>query len=215
MLQHSNSPKRSRRRAIRGFALIAAALATVACESSVASVPKSRTTPVDAARTPAHEDSALNSQFLPDARLTPGDRLDVTAADICVSGYSKKVRDVPSSVKRQAYARYGIRSHQPGEYEVDHLINLSLGGSNSIRNLWPESFHTSPWNAYVKDQLENELHRRVCAGTMDLTKAQQVIARNWIIGYREYVHPSPLSAGPRKHPQPRARNAPQFQTAVP
>ncbi|HEV7704279.1 MAG TPA: hypothetical protein VGO46_08300 [Gemmatimonadaceae bacterium] len=152
---------------------------------------------------------------MPNSRITPGDIFDVTTADICVPGYTKKVRDVPAEVKRQAYARYGVRSHEPGEYEVDHLVSLSLGGSNSIRNLWPESFRTTPWNAYVKDQLENELHRRVCAGEMDLEKAQQVIARNWITGYRQYVNSTPLPAGPRKQRRTHARNAPQFESAVP
>jgi hypothetical protein len=35
------------------------------------------------------------------------------------------------------YKAYGIISHQPHEYEIDHLISLELGGSNSIRNLPP------------------------------------------------------------------------------
>lgn len=215
MLEHSSSLRSTGRRPIAGIAVIAAVLMGIACEPSVASVPKTISTSADAVRAPAHEDSALRFPFVPDPARTPGAALAVTAADICVSGYSKRVRNVPAEVKRRVYALYGIRTHEPGEYEIDHLINLSLGGSNSIRNLWPESFRTSPWNAYVKDQLESELHRRVCAGTMDLAKAQQVIARNWIIGYRQYVHPSPLPAGPRKLREPPARNPPRVQQAVP
>jgi hypothetical protein len=138
----------------------------------------------------SREDAALRYPFVPDPAKTPGATLDVTAADICTPGYAKRVRNVPIEVKRQVYASYGVRERRPGEYEIDHLINLSLGGSNSIRNLWPESFRITPWNAYVKDSLEVELHRRVCAGTIDLRKAQQVIARNWVQGYRIYVHPN-------------------------
>src|SRR5271165_5744531 len=102
--------------------------------------------------------------ILPDPKLTPGDTFDVSAQDICVPGHAKKVRAVPAWLKRQAYAEYEITEHEPGDYEVDHLIPLSVGGSNSIRNLWPQSTRTSPWNAYVKDALERKLHNLVCAG---------------------------------------------------
>jgi len=94
--------------------------------------------------------------ILPDPKLTPGDTFDVTAQDVCVPGYAKKVRAVPAWLKRQAYAEYGITQYKTGDYEVDHLIPLSLGGSNSIRNLWPQSTKTSPWNSYVKDALWEE-----------------------------------------------------------
>ncbi len=129
---------------------------------------------------------AARPPILPDPTMTPGATLDVTAQDICVSGYSSRVRNVPSGVKRQAYDEYGIASHEPGEYEVDHLISLELGGSNSIRNLWPESFRTQPWNAHTKDRLENELHRLVCAGQEDLATAQQEIAGDWVAAYRKH-----------------------------
>jgi hypothetical protein len=64
-------------------------------------------------------------------------------------------------------------------YELDHLIPLELGGApRSPMNLWPE-----PWNgddgAKTKDQIENELHSRVCAGLIPLKVAQQRIAANW------------------------------------
>ena len=96
------------------------------------------------------------------------------------------MRNVPEAVKRQDYAEYGITSHQPHEYEVDHLISLELGGSNSIKNLWPESYH-GPWNAHIKDRLENELHRRVCSGALDLKEAQREISTNWIEAYKKYL----------------------------
>ena len=127
--------------------------------------------------------------ILPDADgMTPGDTLDVTVSDICTPGYSKRVRDVPGAVKQQVYAEYGIRSHKPHQYEIDHLISLELGGSNSVKNLWPQSYLTQPWNAKVKDALENELHRRVCSHQVDLATAQHEIATDWIAAYRKYVH---------------------------
>jgi hypothetical protein len=52
--------------------------------------------------------------ILPDPKLTPGDTFDVTAQDICVPGYARKVRNAPAWLKRQAYAEYGITEHKPG-----------------------------------------------------------------------------------------------------
>jgi hypothetical protein len=203
------------RRWVATAGLLGALLATIACERRV-STPHTEAAGAiasDTARTMVPNDTTLRFPFLPDSAKTPGAALEVTAGDICVPGYTKKVRNVPIAVKRQVYATYGIRRHQPGEYEVDHLISLELGGSNSIRNLWPESFRTSPWNARVKDALENELHRRVCAGTLDLAAAQQIIARNWVTGYRMYVSSStpPTQAATRTHGRTRRQRAPRSQ----
>jgi hypothetical protein len=137
----------------------------------------------------------MHLPLLPDPRLTPGDVLDVTREDICTPGYAHKVRNVPEEVKRQAYIEYGIQSHQPGEFEVDHLISLELGGSNSLQNLWPQSYKTRPWNAHVKDRLENELHAEVCSGKISLATAQHDIAHNWISAYKKYFH----TTGPLAH----------------
>jgi hypothetical protein len=143
--------------------------------------------------------------ILPDPKLTPGDTFDVTVQDVCVPGYAKKVRAVPAWLKRQAYAEYEITEHEPGDYEVDHLIPLSLGGSNSIRNLWPQSAKTSPCNAYVKDALERKLHELVCAGQLDLKAAQREIASNWIDAYQKYVGKGPPArVTPRRNTVPAA-----------
>jgi hypothetical protein len=113
---------------------------------------------------------------LPDAACTPGSIItQATAARICVSGYTQSVRDVPISLKAGVYAEYGIVAHQAGQYEVDHLVPLELGGSNSVANLWPEiapGFHE-------KDAVENELHAAVCAGSTGLRQAQARIAHDW------------------------------------
>jgi hypothetical protein len=105
-------------------------------------------------------DKNLNSpaQSCPIRKLTPGDVFDVTAEDICVPGYTRKVRKVTSALKRQAYAQYGITRWKTGDYEVDHLIPLSIGGSNSVKILWPQSTTTLPWSSHVKDVLERRLH---------------------------------------------------------
>lgn len=122
---------------------------------------------------------------LPDAACTPGAVfLEATRAAICVSGYSGSVRNVPTSLKDQVYASYGIASHAPGQYEVDHLISLELGGSNDVANLWPESAEPRP-GFHEKDAVENYLHAQVCSGAIALQDAQRVIASNWLPIYQQ------------------------------
>jgi hypothetical protein len=211
-------PSRLARRVTAGLGILVSFFVFLACGRE-ASVPNARATTPDSSQVVAQSDTGLRYPFVPDPARTPGATLDVTAADICMPGYSKRVRDVPTEVKRQVYSSYGVRTHQPGEYEIDHLINLSLGGSNSVRNLWPQSFRTSPWNARVKDDLEVELHRRVCAGTLDLAKAQRVIAQNWVMGYRIYVNPNPPTATTRtrdrSHRQRVGHSQPRTEAPVP
>ncbi len=122
---------------------------------------------------------------LPDAACTPGAIFaDVTKDQVCVPGYSKGVRDVPQAVKNQVFDEYGITSHGTGEYEVDHLISLELGGSNDIANLWPEAAEPRP-GFHEKDKVENYLHAQVCNGTMSMADAQNIIATDWLSVYNQ------------------------------
>ncbi len=126
----------------------------------------------------------VSQNALPDPQCTPGAIIaDATTQQICTPGYSKNVRDVPTSVKDQVYAEYGIRHHSAGEYEVDHLISLELGGSNDIANLWPEPAEPRP-GFHEKDKVENYMHDQVCSGAISLPEAQREIANNWLQIYQ-------------------------------
>jgi len=68
------------------------------------------------------EIAASNPRFRRSTRVLP-----------MISAEGGKVRNVPAEMKREVYREYGIISHGPGDYEIDHLIPLELGGSNSIK----------------------------------------------------------------------------------
>ena len=122
---------------------------------------------------------------LSDPACTPGARYSkVTRAQVCRPGYAKAVRNVSTATKDAVYRAYGIDRHFDGaDGEVDHLVSLELGGSNSVANLFPESASPRP-GSHEKDRLENELHREVCAGRLSLRRAQRLIAGNWVAAYR-------------------------------
>ena len=123
---------------------------------------------------------------LPDSKLTPGAAATTDSATICRPGYSESVRHTSGRLKHQVYAEYGI-NRNAGHYEIDHLIPLGIGGADTRENLWPESRDTQPWNAGVKDRLENYLHREVCARRIGVEDAQKAIASDWIVAYRKYI----------------------------
>jgi hypothetical protein len=181
--------KRTKTSLLTLLLLIAVALLS-ACAADLFGSPSQ--TPTNPSGTPALQigkrtktSGCVSANALPDSACTPGAIFpDATADKICVPGYSKSVRDVPTSVKNQVYAEYGITSHSAGEYEVDHLISLELGGSNDIANLWPEPADPRP-GFHEKDKVENYLHDQVCKGAVLLSRAQVEIANNWLGVYQQ------------------------------
>lgn len=122
---------------------------------------------------------------LQDTACTPGDIFpDATKEQVCKSGYASSVRNVTTSTKNKVYAAYGITHHTTGQYEVDHLVSLELGGSNDISNLWPEAASPKP-GFHEKDKVENYLHDQVCDGAISLKQAQIEIATNWLNVYNQ------------------------------
>jgi len=131
---------------------------------------------------------------IPDKNLTPGATLPVTTAEICRIGDSGETHMIPASVRQRVLQEYQTPESHAVEYEVDFLITPGLGGADDIRNLWPEPYSSTVWNAHVKDALEDRLHDMVCSGQLDLSTAQHDIATDWISAYKKYFHTqNPLS----------------------
>ncbi len=138
--------------------------------------------------------------MLPDRNLTPGATVLMSRDQVC-RATSTRNKPVPAALQREVFQEYGMRSARPRAYEVDYLITPALGGADDIHNLWPESYVATVWNAHVKDQLEDYLRDRVCAGTLDLASAQRDLAVNWIAAYKLYFHTDrPLDEPHRDRP---------------
>jgi hypothetical protein len=132
----------------------------------------------------------------PDSIRTPGVvdpdiTQDNIQENICNSGWStKSIRpraSYTSRLKLEQIQQYGYSDTDPADYEEDHLIPLEIGGNPSDpKNLWPEPYYPSipDGGARAKDQVENYLHKQVCAGNLTLEEAQKEVAADW---YRIYV----------------------------
>lgn len=116
----------------------------------------------------------------PAASLTPGATVTADKAVICKGS---PVRAVSNATKAKVYKAYGIVNTKG--YIVDHLIPLEIGGANVLANLWPQAIA----DGKRKDQLENAVHRLICAGTVAPADIQMSIAQDWQGAYRKWVAP--------------------------
>lgn len=152
-----------------------ACLLFIHCAAPPPSAPAPVSGPELARRAPAVAPACRARGDLPDPACTPGD-VETADLDVVCHQSTRDRRNVTQAVKRAVVEAYGAPEHvAEGDREIDHLVSLELGGSNDQRNLWPQpapAFHE-------KDRLENELHKAVCSGRLDLRTAQQAIARDW------------------------------------
>jgi hypothetical protein len=140
---------------------------------------------------------------LPDPARTPGSiNPNATQGNlnetVCKSGWAAKVRPpsaYTSALKFAQIIEYGYADRNPGHYQEDHLVPLELGGApRDPRNLWPEPnlitlSDGSEISSEAKDNLEDDLHRRVCDGSMLLADAQRLIAGDWIAAWEAAGRP--------------------------
>lgn len=122
---------------------------------------------------------------LPDARCTPGSVAPRTKAQVCMPGFSATVRPTSrnsEAAKTIAMRAYGIALARRTTTELDHLVPLSLGGSNDSTNLWPEASDI-PNGGFrnTKDGVEDRVHAAVCraGSTLALDAAQAAFAHDW------------------------------------
>ena len=125
---------------------------------------------------------------VPDRRLTPGVARAVSFNDVCSKTYSDDAQLLPAFVQQKVLQEYGIQGAVSREYRLDYLISPQLGGTDDIRNLWPEPQSSTQWNMAAKDALEHRLHQLVCQGRVDVSTAQRDLASDWVSAYKRYFH---------------------------
>lgn len=116
----------------------------------------------------------------PIGHYTPGQTASgIGLADLCPhlsEAWDGARRSLTDAQKRRVKALYGIGQADPVA-EWDHLIPRELGGADTLANIWPMTDRDADQR---KDRLENELHRQVCAGRLDLAEAQQRARQFWV-----------------------------------
>lgn len=108
---------------------------------------------------------------------------ECTQVMMCVKGYAKKLRppeEYTEKLKIRQIVEHGIDCSKG--CEEDHVIPLELCGHPIDEgNLSPQQ---AP-EFRQKDWVEDDLHKKVCDGSIPLATAQFVVVRQWEKYYRE------------------------------
>lgn len=109
----------------------------------------------------------------PDRVMSPGDVCTIDDPDFREWrwGVALCTRNVSRETKTQIYIAYGVDLSTRTEYKIDHIIPISMGGSNSVRNLWPQ--HKS----IDTQELEGEMYNKVSAEYITPQEAWAIIIK--------------------------------------
>lgn len=120
---------------------------------------------------------------MPDPALTPGAvRPGIGASELCLPGYEATVAPPSAAVVDAVFAAYGVGAGERAGYALDHLVPVKLGGTADRANLWPMPEGVEMGRA-VKAGVEAVVVEAVCAGQVELGRAQAAIVANWPIAY--------------------------------
>lgn len=118
---------------------------------------------------------------MPDPKLTPGvARTDLSVEQICKTKWGRDARAVSASMKKRVFIAYGfnlLNKDPRCPCEIDHMWSRELAGADDVKNLMVQSYK-GPWNAHMKDRLENRLHKEVCENGLDPAQARESMGPN-------------------------------------
>ena len=117
--------------------------------------------------------SAGGNTVMPNPRFTSPHYCTTLDKDFKEFRYKDNVpvcrRNVSSGLRQRIYEAYEVPREERKGYTIDHLIPLSLGGSNHAKNLWPQP----------KDQstapIEYQIYLKVSKGEISIFEAWNVI----------------------------------------
>lgn len=114
---------------------------------------------------------------MPNPQVSPGHRCTVNDPSFRGYRYSWKLpvcnRSVSHELKVMVYKTYNIPEKCWNNYTIDHIIPLSIGGSNKYENLWPE--HKAVKNTRI--DLETNVHIAVELRKMSPEDAIKLVLR--------------------------------------
>lgn len=110
---------------------------------------------------------------MPDMNCTPGIILAVPKDGLCSPTYTQP--EVDNAVKLEVYKAYGITDIEG--WDIQHWVPLELGGSNDMTNLYPMSIDQP--GTVERSKAAKKLKELVCANTLPLSAAQQMIKKDW------------------------------------
>lgn len=117
----------------------------------------------------------LEFPFVPDPSMTEGMLCTRRDRDFDRLRYEEQIfyckRNVSRETKSDIYRAYGVPTRCQKEYTIDHFIPLSIGGNNSVKNLWPE--HKSI--KALRQHLEENLYKQISQGRITQEEAVRVI----------------------------------------
>jgi len=128
---------------------------------------------------------AIAAAQLPNNYYTPGKAEKVDIKQLCAATFDASAKPISDWQKNETLTRYGVRPEKFSG-ELEHLIPVSLGGTNDPDNLYP--FHgQGEYTLEAKQRLAAKLHELVCDGKISLKQAQEIFKKDWTKGYKQYL----------------------------
>jgi hypothetical protein len=128
---------------------------------------------------------AIANAQLQNSLYTPGAAAKADVKQLCAAQVDASAKPVSARQKAETLERYGIRP-EGFSGTLEHLVPVSLGGSNDPDNLYP--FHAQgEYTLQAKEQLAAKLRELVCDGKVSLKQAQDAFKKDWTKSYKQYM----------------------------